>query len=66
MNGATFIIFSSSPDCRGKLSRYEQACAVDAKTKTCAGPFEGCRNAMLDILGNKYFELRHCFMMVSI
>jgi hypothetical protein len=41
--------------CRGRLERYEQACAVDAKTKTCAGAYEGCRSAMLDILGKSNF-----------
>ncbi|XP_023329404.1 uncharacterized protein LOC111702073 [Eurytemora carolleeae] len=43
----------SSSGCGSRLLRYEQACAVDAKTKTCAGPYEGCRNAMLDILGTE-------------
>jgi len=28
-------------------------CAVDSVTKKCAGPTEGCRSAMLRILGTK-------------
>ncbi|OXU22364.1 hypothetical protein TSAR_013411, partial [Trichomalopsis sarcophagae] len=39
--------------CRPKLEHYEQNCAVDSVTKKCAGPAQGCRNAMLGILGTE-------------
>ncbi|XP_037912486.1 uncharacterized protein LOC119652430 isoform X2 [Hermetia illucens] len=41
------------PDCRIKLERYEQACAVDSVTKKCAGRPSSCRSAMLGILGTQ-------------
>lgn len=34
-----------------KLEYYEQACAVDSVTKKCAGRPNGCRTAMVGILG---------------
>jgi len=40
-------------DCRSRLERYEQACSVDSKTKTCSGPYDACRSAMVDILGTE-------------
>ena len=36
-----------------RLERYDQACAVDAQTKTCAGPPDACRRAMIEILGTE-------------
>ncbi|XP_043219534.1 uncharacterized protein LOC122380440 isoform X2 [Amphibalanus amphitrite] len=39
--------------CRPKLERYEQACAVDSVTSLCAGPTDDCRRALLAVLGTK-------------
>ncbi|XP_023317878.1 uncharacterized protein LOC106656465 [Trichogramma pretiosum] len=41
------------PSCRAKLEHYEQNCAVDSVTKKCAGPAQGCRTALLGILGTE-------------
>jgi len=38
-------------NCRRSLERYEQACSVDSDTKTCAGTYTACREAMVEILG---------------
>jgi len=40
-----------SKNCRRSLERYEQACSVDSDTKTCAGTYTACREAMVEILG---------------
>jgi len=40
-----------SKSCRRSLERYEQACSVDSETKTCAGTYTSCREAMVEILG---------------
>merc|ERR1712106_1309006 len=40
-----------SKSCRRSLERYEQACSVDSDTKTCAGTYTACREAMVEILG---------------
>merc|ERR1719410_1466605 len=40
-----------SKSCVLSLERYEQACSVDSDTKTCAGSYGACREAMLEILG---------------
>merc|ERR1719430_2196826 len=39
--------------CRQSLERYEQACSVDSDTKTCAGTYTDCREAMVEILGTE-------------
>ena len=44
---------NNNPECRDRLERYNQACSVDAKTMTCAGPPEACRRGMIDILGTE-------------
>jgi len=41
----------NTKSCRLKLERYEQACSVDSETKTCAGTYSNCRDAMVEILG---------------
>ena len=41
-----------SKSCRRSLERYEQACSVDSETKTCAGTYTSCREAMVEILGD--------------
>ena len=33
------------------LLRYEQSCSADPDTKTCAAPYDQCRDAMVEILG---------------
>ena len=33
------------------LPRYEQSCSADPDTKTCAAPYNQCRDAMVEILG---------------
>ena len=39
------------PECRARLEKYEQSCAVDSVTKKCAGKVSNCRLALLGILG---------------
>merc|ERR550532_3188307 len=39
------------PNCRESLERYEQSCSADPDTKTCAAPYNQCRDAMVEILG---------------
>ena len=34
-----------------RLRRYEQSCSADPDTKTCAAPYNQCRDAMVEILG---------------
>ena len=34
-----------------RLPRYEQSCSADPDTKTCAAPYNQCRDAMVEILG---------------
>ncbi|XP_065576372.1 uncharacterized protein LOC136037579 [Artemia franciscana] len=43
----------AKPDCKPKLEMFEQYCAVDVSTKTCDGPTEGCRRAVIGILGTE-------------
>lgn len=43
-----FLLF-----CRPLLEEFEQSCATDNYTKTCAGYPEQCRIGMLGILGTK-------------
>ena len=46
-----FSSYRDSKNCRRSLERYEQACSVDSDTKTCAGTYTACREAMVEILG---------------
>ena len=46
-------VCNNNPECRDRLEKYNQACSVDAKTMTCAGPPEACRRGMIDILGTE-------------
>ena len=46
-------VCNNNPECRERLEKYNQACSVDAKTMTCAGPPEACRRGMIDILGTE-------------
>jgi len=39
--------------CRMSLERYQQACSVDSDSKTCAGSYHECREAMVEILGTE-------------
>ncbi|XP_065216009.1 uncharacterized protein Gfrl isoform X2 [Planococcus citri] len=43
----------SDPNCAPLLEEFEQSCATDNYTKTCAGYPEQCRIGMLGILGTK-------------
>lgn len=41
----------ASADCRPRMERFVEACAVDRGTLQCQGPLEECRLALIDILG---------------
>ena len=44
---------NNNPECRKRLERFNQACSVDANTKSCSGAPEACRRGMIDILGTE-------------
>ena len=44
---------NNNPECRDRLERFNQACSVDANTKSCSGAPEACRRGMIDILGTE-------------
>jgi hypothetical protein len=46
-------ICQKNNNCRSKLNAYDHACSVDRVSKSCSGPPESCRRAMINILGTE-------------
>lgn len=43
----------ANAQCRQRMERFVDACAVDRNTLQCQGPLEECRMALVDILGTQ-------------